>query len=68
MAPHPICQSENGTRDNFRALRTLLTDLGHLVRRENIQSPALLVVGEVARYGDAEDKFREFAQMAGVVA
>lgn len=62
----PVAVLENGTRSNFRALRTLLTDLGDLVRRENIQSPALLVVGDVARYGDAEDKFRQFAQMAGV--
>lgn len=64
----PVAVLENGTRDNFRALRTLLTDLGDLVRRENVQSPALLVVGEVARYGDAENKFREFVQMTGVGA
>jgi len=64
----PVAVLENGTRDNFRALRTLLTDLGDLVRRENVQSPALLVVGEVARYGDAKNKFREFVQMAGVGA
>lgn len=64
----PVAVLENGTRRDFRALRTLLTDLGDMVRRENVQSPALLVVGEVAGYGDAEDKFREFAQMAGVVA
>ena len=62
----PVAVLENGTRSDFRALRTLLTDLGDLVRREKVRSPALLVVGEVARYGDAEDKFREFAQMAGV--
>lgn len=64
----PVAVLENGTRNNFRALRTLLTDLGDLVQRENIKSPALLVVGDVARYGDAEDKFREFAQMTGVIA
>jgi len=64
----PVAVLENGTRSDFRALRTLLTDLGDMVQRENVQSPALLVVGEVARYGDAEDKFREFAQMAGVIA
>ncbi len=64
----PVAVLENGTRSDFRALRTLLTDLGDLVRRENVRSPALLVVGEVARYGDAEDKFREFARMAGVGA
>tara|TARA_R110000850_G_scaffold6952_9_gene26263 strand:+ start:494 stop:1285 length:792 start_codon:yes stop_codon:yes gene_type:complete len=64
----PVAVLENGTRSDFRALRTLLTDLGDLVRRETVRSPALLVVGEVARYGDAEDKFREFAQMAGATA
>ncbi|MEO9601022.1 uroporphyrinogen-III C-methyltransferase [Parasphingorhabdus sp.] len=64
----PVAVLENGTRDNFRALRTLLTDLGDLVRREKIKSPALLVVGEVANYGDADDKFQEFAQIAGVIA
>ena len=64
----PVAVLENGTRDNFRAIRTLLTDLGDMVRRENVQSPALLVVGEVVRYGDAEDRFKEFAKMAGVVA
>lgn len=64
----PVAVLENGTRSDFRALRTLLTDLGDMVQRENVQSPALLVVGEVARYGDAENKFREFAQMAGVIA
>ena len=64
----PVAVLENGTRDNFRALRTLLTDLGDMVRRENVRSPALLVVGDVAQYGDAEDKFREYAAMAGVVS
>ena len=62
----PVAVLENGTRGNFRALRTLLTDLGDLVRREKVKSPALLVVGEVASYGDAEDRFVEYAQMAGV--
>ncbi len=64
----PVAVLENGTRDNFRALRTLLTDLGDLVRREQVQSPALLIVGEVARYGDAEDRFRALAQIVGVAA
>jgi len=64
----PVAVLENGTRDNFRALRTLLTDLGDMVRREEVKSPALLIVGEVARYGDAKDKFLEFAEAAGVLA
>jgi len=64
----PVAVLENGTRDNFRALRTLLTDLGDMVNRENVKSPALLVVGEVARYGDADNKFLEYAEVAGVIA
>lgn len=64
----PVAVLENGTREDFRALRTLLTDLGDLVHREQVKSPALLIVGEVARYGDAEDKFQEYAQLAGVIA
>lgn len=64
----PVAVLENGTRNNFRALRTLLTDLGDMVRREDVKSPALLVVGEVARYGDADDKFLEIAEAAGVLA
>ncbi|KAB2856954.1 MAG: uroporphyrinogen-III C-methyltransferase, partial [Sphingopyxis terrae] len=36
-------------------LRTLLTDLGDLVAREAVQSPALIVVGKVAARADALD-------------
>ncbi len=64
----PVAVLENGTRDDFRAMRTLLTDLGAMVVRENVKSPALLVVGEVARYGDAENRFLEYAKAAGVLA
>ncbi|VAW01869.1 Uroporphyrinogen-III methyltransferase [hydrothermal vent metagenome] len=53
----PVAVLENGTRDDFRAMRTLLTDLGDLVRRENVKSPAVFVVGDVAQYGDADDRF-----------
>lgn len=64
----PVAVLENGTRDDFRALRTLLTDLGDLVRREKVKSPALLIVGDVAQYGDAEDKFRDLARDHMVLA
>lgn len=64
----PVAVLENGTRENFRVLKTLLTDLGDLVHREQVKSPALLVVGEVARYGDTENTFQEYAQLAGVIA
>ena len=70
MVPLLICRWrswKNGTRENFRALRTLLTDLGDMVAREEVRSPALLVVGEVARYGDADNKFIEYAEAAGVL-
>ena len=39
-----------------------------MVLREKVKSPALLVVGEVARYGDADNKFLEYAEAAGVLA
>ncbi|MDZ7588618.1 MAG: uroporphyrinogen-III C-methyltransferase [Parasphingorhabdus sp.] len=51
----PVAVLENGTRSDFRALRTLLADLGDMVRRERVKSPALLVVGEVAARGKAQD-------------
>ena len=51
----PIAVLENGTRSDMRTLRTLLTDLGDMVAREKVKSPALIVVGEVAAYALAQD-------------
>jgi uroporphyrin-III C-methyltransferase len=51
----PAAVLEGGGRSAFRALRTLLTDLGALVQRERVKSPSLLVIGEVAARGLAED-------------
>lgn len=51
----PIAVLENGTRSNMRTLRTLLADLGDMVTREKVKSPALIVVGEVAAYALAQD-------------
>ncbi len=62
----PVAVLENGTRNNFRALRTLLTDLGDLVIRENVKSPALLVVGEVAAQGDAANMFAKFNKLSEI--
>ena len=45
----PVAVLENGTRTNMRSLRTLLADLGDMVAREEVKSPALIVVGDVAR-------------------
>ena len=36
-------------------MRSLLTDLGDLVAREKVQSPALIIVGKVAARADALD-------------
>lgn len=51
----PVAVLENGTRDNMRTLRSLLADLGGMVEREKVKSPALIVVGEVAAYALAQD-------------
>lgn len=54
LAPQtPVAVIENATRPDQRALRTLLADLGDLVTREHVRSPALIVVGEVATLADA---------------
>ena len=51
----PVAVIENGTRADMRTLRTLLADLGDMVVREEIKSPALIVVGDVAAYALAQD-------------
>jgi len=59
---------ERGTLDGSRAMRTLLADLGDLVEREDVQSPAILVVGEVVRLSDAENKLAALAKQAEALA
>ena len=51
----PVAVLENGTRSDMRTLRTLLADLGDMVVREQVKSPALIVVGDVAAYALAQD-------------
>lgn len=60
----PVAVLEKGTCEGARALRTLLADLGPMVSREDVQSPAIIVVGEVALLADAEDKLAQWAQAA----
>lgn len=55
---------EKGTRGDARAMRTLLADLGGLVAREAVQSPALIVVGEVAARSDATNHLHRIAVQA----
>ncbi len=51
----PVAVVERGTTKDARVLRTLLADLGDLVARERVQSPALIIVGKVAARADALD-------------
>ncbi len=62
LAPDtPVAVIENATRANTRALRTLLTDLGEMVVREAIQSPAVIIVGDVVLNSKALDVFTRSA-------
>src|SRR3546814_1200865 len=58
----PVAVLEKGTRADSRAMRTLLADLGGLMARERVKSPALIVVGEVVLRSNAEEKLARLAQ------
>lgn len=60
----PVAVLEKGTRDGSRAIRTLLADLGGMIAREGVKSPAIIVVGEVVLKSDAEDRLSAFARIA----
>ena len=60
----PVAVLERGTLEGHRAIRTLLVDLGPMVERERVQSPAIIVVGEVVELSDAEDKLARWARVA----
>ena len=55
---------ERGTLPGSRAMRTLLADLGDMVVREKVESPAILVIGEVVLLSDAEDRLVRLAAQA----
>lgn len=58
----PVAVLERGTRKGARALRTILTDLGDMIARDGVKSPALIVVGDVVLRSDAEDRLRALAK------
>ena len=64
----PVAVLERGTLAGARAIRTMLTDLGPMVEREDVQSPAIIVVGEVVLLSDAEDRLARWAQVAEATA
>ncbi|RZM20680.1 MAG: uroporphyrinogen-III C-methyltransferase, partial [Sphingomonas sp.] len=68
VAPEmPVAVLERGTLEGHRAIRTLLADLGPMVEREAVASPAI-IVGEVVELSDAEDKLGSWARIAGTLA
>jgi uroporphyrin-III C-methyltransferase len=63
----PVAVLERGTRKGARAIRTLLTDLGGMIAREGVQSPAIIIVGDVVLKSDAEDRLMTFAKQSEYV-
>ena len=63
----PVAVLEKGGRQDFRALRSVLADLGTMVAREQVKSPALIVVGDVVRHSDAEDRLTMLWQQAETI-
>ncbi len=55
---------ERGTLPGSRAMRTLLADLGDLVEREKVLSPAILVIGDVVLLSDAENHLKTLTKHA----
>jgi uroporphyrin-III C-methyltransferase len=69
LAPStPVAVLERATRLGARALRTLLTDLGDMIAREAIASPAIIVVGDVVLKSDAEDALLALARQAETIS
>jgi len=64
----PVAVLERGTLPGSRALRTLLADIGDMVEREHVNSPAIIVVGEVVLLSDAENRLASFAHQAEFLA
>jgi uroporphyrin-III C-methyltransferase len=64
----PVAVLERGTRDGTRAMQTLLTDLGDMIARMGVKSPAIIVVGEVVLRSDATDQLSTFAKQAELLA
>jgi uroporphyrin-III C-methyltransferase len=64
----PVAVLERVTRKGSRAIRTLLTDLGDMIDREGVTSPAIIIVGEVVLKSDAQDMLRAFAKQAEQLA
>lgn len=58
---------ERGTRTGARAIRTLLTDLGGIIVREKVKSPAIIIVGDVVLRSDALDRLATLAHQSRAI-
>jgi uroporphyrin-III C-methyltransferase len=63
----PVAVLERVGRSNARALRTILTDLGDMIVRNGVGSPAIIVVGDVVLKSDAHDALLALAKHAETV-
>jgi uroporphyrin-III C-methyltransferase/precorrin-2 dehydrogenase/sirohydrochlorin ferrochelatase len=48
----PVAVIENGTTDRQRVIRSTLKKLPTIAAEQNIQSPALLLIGQTVRYAE----------------
>lgn len=64
----PVAIIEKGTRQDARVIVTILADMADAVARDRVQSPALLIVGEVARQARDPRVQAQFEDMLEVQA
>lgn len=64
----PVAVLERVGRKDGRALRTILTDLGGMIAREAVRSPAIIIVGDVVLMSNAEDRLAALAREAEYLA
>lgn len=64
----PVAVLENGTRPEARVVRGVLAELGAMIEREAVVSPAVIVVGAVAARGRPLGMLKSLASTAEVMA
>ena len=57
----PVAVLERVGRTDARAMRSILTDLGSMIARENVRSPAIIILGDVVLKSDAVDRLNALA-------
>jgi uroporphyrin-III C-methyltransferase len=60
----PVAVIERAARSDSRAMQTLLTDLGDMIDREGVHSPAIIIVGEVVLKSEAQNRLKAYAKQA----